>query len=192
MSARCAAAGVMGLALAALAPAVRAESAYVSDQLVISVTADAEGSGEKLASLHSGEQVEVLERQEDRVRIRYDGEHEGWVKSSYLSADPPARTRLEACTQELGTLRPQLSSMREELGSARAAAARVAAQPACPAAERATPTPARPLFDSGTGLQPGWGWVAGTGLVALAAGFLLGWRLLDRRIRQRYGGLKIY
>jgi len=37
-----------------------------------------------------------------------------------------------------------------------------------------------------------WGWMLVTALVALVAGFALGWRLLDRRIRKRYGGIKIY
>jgi hypothetical protein len=31
-----------------------------------------------------------------------------------------------------------------------------------------------------------------TALTFLAAGFILGWRVLDRRIRKRYGGIKIY
>ena len=28
--------------------------------------------------------------------------------------------------------------------------------------------------------------------LALIAGFVLGWRMLDRRIRRKYGGLRIY
>lgn len=45
-----------------------------------------------------------------------------------------------------------------------------------------------PLFDA----QPSWKWVIGASLVALIVGFALGWRTLDRRIRKKYGGLKIY
>jgi hypothetical protein len=45
-----------------------------------------------------------------------------------------------------------------------------------------------PLFDA----QPSWKWVIGASLVALAVGFAIGWRTLDRRIRKKYGGLKIY
>jgi hypothetical protein len=37
-----------------------------------------------------------------------------------------------------------------------------------------------------------WAWASGCSLIALALGFLLGWRALDRRIRRKYGGLKIY
>ena len=39
---------------------------------------------------------------------------------------------------------------------------------------------------------PAWGWLISVALLALAAGFVLGWRLLDRRIRRKYGGLRIY
>jgi hypothetical protein len=34
--------------------------------------------------------------------------------------------------------------------------------------------------------------VGGITLLALALGFALGWRMLDRTIRKKYGGLKIY
>jgi hypothetical protein len=37
-----------------------------------------------------------------------------------------------------------------------------------------------------------WHWIVGTAVVALVVGFLLGWRTLDRRIRKKYGGLRIY
>lgn len=41
-------------------------------------------------------------------------------------------------------------------------------------------------------IQPTWEWVIGASAAALIVGFLLGWRTLDRRIRKKYGGLKIY
>jgi hypothetical protein len=40
--------------------------------------------------------------------------------------------------------------------------------------------------------QTPWPWVLGTSVVMLLAGFVLGWKTLDRRIRQKYGGLRIY
>jgi len=40
--------------------------------------------------------------------------------------------------------------------------------------------------------QPTWGWVLGAAAIALVVGFMLGWRTLDRRIRKKYGGLRIY
>jgi len=40
--------------------------------------------------------------------------------------------------------------------------------------------------------QTPWPWVLGTSVVMLLAGFVLGWKTLDRRIRRKYGGLRIY
>jgi hypothetical protein len=40
--------------------------------------------------------------------------------------------------------------------------------------------------------RPTWLWALGSSLVALVIGFALGWRMLDRRIRAKYGGLRIY
>jgi hypothetical protein len=40
--------------------------------------------------------------------------------------------------------------------------------------------------------QTPWPLVLGTSFVMLLAGFVLGWKTLDRRIRQKYGGLRIY
>jgi hypothetical protein len=40
--------------------------------------------------------------------------------------------------------------------------------------------------------QTPWPLVVGTSFVMLLAGFVLGWKTLDRRIRQKYGGLRIY
>lgn len=48
--------------------------------------------------------------------------------------------------------------------------------------------PALPVLQ----LEPTWGWVLGASAVALVIGFMLGWRALDRRIRKKFGGLRIY
>jgi hypothetical protein len=40
--------------------------------------------------------------------------------------------------------------------------------------------------------RPVWHWALGSFVVALGLGFLLGWQMLDRRIRRKYGGLRIY
>ena len=40
--------------------------------------------------------------------------------------------------------------------------------------------------------HPVWHWALGSFLAALCLGFVLGWNALDRRIRRKYGGLRIY
>jgi hypothetical protein len=57
------------------------------------------------------------------------------------------------------------------------------------------PTPIRETVFLRSPDRPGqtpWPLVLGTSFVMLLAGFVLGWKTLDRRIRQKYGGLRIY
>jgi hypothetical protein len=78
---------------------------------------------------------------------------------------------------ELATLRAEVSRLQAELDAERAAAA-------LPAVEEGNAMPAP--------VRSAWEWVLAAALLALAAGFVLGWRVLDRRIRRKYGGLRIY
>jgi hypothetical protein len=85
---------------------------------------------------------------------------------------------------------PEAAGRDPEMAALRAEVARLQSELD---AERAAAVP--PADEAGPGLQPGrgaWVWLAATALLALALGFLLGWRLLDRRIRRMYGGLRIY
>ena len=67
------AAALAGVALAAglsLPGAARAQTLYVIEQLVVNVNSAPDGSGERVATLKSGERVEVLERSGDAVHVR--------------------------------------------------------------------------------------------------------------------------
>ncbi|HWZ62250.1 MAG TPA: hypothetical protein VNX02_04460 [Steroidobacteraceae bacterium] len=78
---------------------------------------------------------------------------------------------------ELQMLRAEVSRLQAELDAERAAAA-------LPAVEESGTIPAP--------TRGAWEWGLAATLLALAAGFVLGWRVLDRRIRRKYGGLRIY
>src|SRR5687768_11588032 len=112
------------------------EALYVIEQLVISVSTELDGSGERVASIRSGDRVEVLERQGEHVRVKLRTGAEGWGKSSYLSADPPLRERLDAQTQALEQARAQVTKLEAELAQARATAT--------PAEEPPAPIPPDP------------------------------------------------
>jgi hypothetical protein len=90
-------------------------------------------------------------------------------------AQPPAAAE-SAHEAEVAALRAEVNRLQSELDAERAAA---------------VPAPPEETAAAASARSP-WGWLAVTALLALAAGFLLGWRLLDRRIRRRYGGLRIY
>ncbi len=59
-------------------------------------------------------------------------------------------------------------------------------------AERAAALAAAEDLSGAQAPRGAWGWLAVAAVLALATGFVLGWRVLDRRIRRKYGGLRIY
>jgi hypothetical protein len=90
--------------------------------------------------------------------------------------------------------------------SAAATKAPAATTPATPPAPTAPPTtgaesgaPEQPAHEPpyfmtppDSPARPVWHWALGSFVVALGLGFALGWQMLDRRIRRKYGGLRIY
>lgn len=184
-------------------PVAQAETAYVIEQLVVGVSSTPDDSGERISSIKSGDRVELLERQDEQAHIRLQNGTEGWVKASYLSSDPPLQQRLEARTEEVSKLKADVAKLESELKAVRLAATAppAAAPAAAPSAaepsrnpDAARPSGNRPLFSNEprTRSTPSWKWTAGVGIASLLLGFALGWRMLDRRIRAKYGGLRIY
>jgi len=212
---------VAAIALGGVISVAHAETLYVIEQLVVSVNASPDGSGERVAQIHSGDHVELIERQDDLAHVRLASGEEGWVKASYLSSSLPLQDQLNVRSQELERVRQDNTRLEAELASARIAAA-VESAKAASAVARPAPTsapsvtanssvgsgespnasspaadaqPTEPsLFspDPFMPKRPRWVVALGLSLLALIVGFVLGWRMLDRRIRAKYGGLRIY
>jgi hypothetical protein len=192
--------------LSALVPctALRAESLYVVEQLVVSVASAPDASGERVATLKSGDRVELLERAGDQVHVRLAGGREGWVRGSYLSADEPLRVRLAQRDAEVARLGEELSHLKTQLRAnpAPPAAGGVASTPVSGAAPSPAPLvaaaqepgalPAGSLFSAGEHPHPPWPWTVAASLIGFGLGFGLGALMLDRHIRRKYGGLRIY
>jgi SH3 domain protein len=183
-----------GLLLMMTAGQAMAATAYVSDELVLGVYADENSQGQRLATLHSGATLETISVSGEFTQVRLPDGTTGWVKSSYLTTKEPAVVRVKQLEEELdrsrattpalaeAAARSEVQQLRRELDEARAApgAAASAAQTVADAPTLPMPGPVSP-------------WLAGAGLVvALAAGFWLGYATLARRVRSRFGGLKVY
>jgi hypothetical protein len=191
------------LLCALTAPAARAETLYVVEQLIVNVNSAPDASGERIATVKSGEGVEALERVRDEVHVKLAGGKDGWIRASYLSADEPLRPRLAERTAEVARLKEDVSRLQAQLDAARstgaalgggAAAAAPAALPAAASAEDSASPPPRALFAGAAqeGPRRVWPWALGAALLALCVGFALGALVLDRHIRRKYGGLRIY
>ena len=190
------------LSALAAAPAARAETAYVVEQLVVSVNSVPDASGERIATVKSGERLEVIERLRDEVHVQLAGGKDGWIRASYLSADEPLRPRLAASTaevarlkDELGRLQAQLDAARTTAGAAPGGGAAASAPPPAASAEDSASAPQGALFAGAVqedNPRRGWPWALAAVLLALCVGFVLGALVLDRHIRRKYGGLRIY
>jgi len=207
-------------ALAALPfAAAAAETAYVGDHVVAGVYATASAGGDKIAELATGDSVEVEGRDQGFTHVRLADGREGWIESGYLSADPPAASKLAALQPELQKLRAaaernaqtsaqatsdakRIAELQKALDAARvelAARAKPAVSPAAaPPAHAQTDSHADdelPIEPIGADLayrRTAWIWATVAALTTFGVGFVLGWRLLDRKVRARYGGLRVY
>jgi hypothetical protein len=190
------------------APMCPAGTAYVSDDLVLGVFAEQNQQGQRLTTLHSGARVETLESAGEYTHVQLDGGISGWVKSSFLVTHEPATVRVKALEEELNRahattpalaeaaarsevlqLKGELAAARSELQAARESVAAAAAPAVAHAAE--IPALPIPLYRRIQILQSPWGFGL-TAVVALLLGFWWGYGLLARRIKRRFGGLKVY
>jgi hypothetical protein len=203
---RRAAPGLLTFSLAA--PVAYGESVYVVEQLVAAVSSTPGSEGERVGQVKSGDKLELLERQADEAHVKLSNGKDGWIKSSYLSTEEPLQLRLNARIAELDRLKPEndklkqdVSRLQSELTSARATHAATPPPPTAATPPPATPaasapdTPIRETVFLRSPDRPGqipWTYLLGVSTVMLLVGFLVGWKTLDRRIRQKYGGLRIY
>lgn len=176
-----------------------AATAYVSDELVLGVYAEQNNQGQRLATLHSGTSVETLNQQGDFTQVRLADGTTGWVKTTFLTANEPAVVRVKRLEEELDRsrattpalaeaaarseverLKQELSAKQSELDAARAPGAPKPPAPGALAALDAAAAPHWPLL-AAAGL-----------LVGMAGGFWLGYALLARRVRDKFGGIKVY
>jgi hypothetical protein len=195
-----------------------AAPAYVSDELVLGLYAEQNNQGQRLATLHSGANLETLGVSGEFTQVRLNDGTTGWVKSAYLTTQEPATVRVKRLEEELDRsrattpalaeaaarseveqLKRELANKQSELDAARGALAAPApapgAAPGAAAPDMATTGSGAPggILAGIAAASPGYLWVGGAAMLAvLAFGFWLGYAALARRIRHKFGGLKVY
>jgi hypothetical protein len=189
---------------------LKAAAAYVSDELVLGVYAEQNGQGQRLATLHSGAAVETLGVNGEYTQVRLTDGTTGWVKSAYLTSQEPATVRIKQLQEEVdrnrattpglavAAARSELEQLKNELANKQSeleAARRALASPvpasggdaAGDAASTATPGGAMGVISAA---HP-WTLLIAVP-AALAGGFWLGYSTLARRVRKKFGGIKVY
>jgi hypothetical protein len=193
--------------LAVAATPVMAGTAYVTDELILGVFAEQNGQGQRLATLHSGAGLETLSVNGDSTQVRLSDGTTGWVKSAYLTTQEPATLRVKRLEEELdrsrattpalaeAAARSELEQLKQTLAGKQAELQSLEATLA--SRTGATDTLAANLAPgaagAGAGPPAGRAWMLALALAtALACGFWLGYAALARRLRQKFGGLKVY
>jgi hypothetical protein len=205
------------------APILHAETLYVIEQVVVNVNSAPDATGTRVATIKSGDTVEVLERQGDQIHVHLANGTEGWVRKSYLSEKEGLQHQLNERNAEVEKLKQDVARLQSDVAAAKAGPAPMtppaqahgktapttAAQSATPPTAAPAADPAQPGDEPNTTAdaaheppyfmtppeapaRPVWHWALGSFVVALGLGFVLGWQMLDRRIRRKYGGLRIY
>jgi uncharacterized protein YgiM (DUF1202 family) len=185
-----------GLALLALK--AFADTAYVSDELVLGVYAEENNQGQRLATLHSGSLVETLSVSGEYTQVRLGDGTTGWVKSSYLTNKEPAVVKVKRLEEELdrhrattpalaeAAARNEVLQLQRELAARQLEIDAIRVAAAAPA-EHAAVVPSRQLFGA-----MGAYLAAAAVVLSLLLGFWLGWATLARKVKRKFGGIKVY
>jgi SH3 domain protein len=188
------------IGLLALAAVAHADPAYVSDKLVVSVYAEANQDSDKIETLESGAQVDAMEKNEGYTHVKLTDGREGWIKSTYLTAQAPAIVRVKELErassapspklqEELKQLQAENGTLRGEVDSLKKAAAAARAQPVV---MKKDPEPVTIHTEEAPSQLNILSWGAASTIMGGLIGFGLGYRSLAKRIRDKYGNLKIY
>jgi SH3 domain protein len=106
---------VLALTFILIAFKVSAESfVYITDQIDIPIRSDQNFGNNIIRVLPSGTELSLLQSTEDGwVQIQFD-DTIGWIKSFYLSKDPPAREELKKLTRTSNTNKLLISKLASE------------------------------------------------------------------------------
>lgn len=189
---------------------------YVSDKLVLNVYAQADQSGGRVATIQTGDSIDELERSGDMVHVRLEDGREGWVGAKYLTSDAPAAVRLrelqrdqklpasvpaepdKKSLEEIARLKKENAALQGQVNELQT---RLTAIGSTAEAAPAEEPPSEPdVMEEETAEQPTivitggpawWMWFIAIVLTG-ALGYASGYQTLARRLRRKFGGLKIY
>jgi hypothetical protein len=194
------------------------EQRFVSDKLVLNVYSEPDSSSSRVATIQTGDAVEELERSGNMVRVRLEDGREGWVGANYLTRDAPAIVRLRELQREQTTgvsapvpdkksideiarLKKENSALQAQTSELQSRLAAAVAPPEPVDDESASPldTPEPEVASEQEAFAGAvspvnsawWAWLIAV-VLAGGLGFASGYQMLARRIRRKFGGLRIY
>lgn len=114
---------ILTLALTAAGALHAEETAYVTDDLTITMRTGESTAHQVLRVLKSGTRVTILETHDDTgySHVTIEGGDDGWVLTRLLSKTPGAQQRLEAAQASLKKVREELKQAQQKLESSTSA-----------------------------------------------------------------------
>lgn len=95
-------------------------SAWIVDQLYLSLYPEPDSDAERLSLMVSGDRVERLDETENGfVRVRLQDGTSGWVNDQYLVDEPPARVRIDEVEAERDRLADEVAEQSDTIASLR-------------------------------------------------------------------------
>lgn len=189
-------------ALLAFAPALAAQTAYVTDNLRLGLHRAEDTSDRAFRTLESGQELTILTRGPLYAQVRLPDGTEGWVKAGFLVDDKPARLIVDQTRAELERVQKELTDTREAFSGSAGRIAELERRTAEQAGELASARASvSELRDENDGFRRSmslyqfslpWPMVLGAAAVSLVLGFVAGMWWIDHRSRRRHGGFRIY
>jgi len=171
---------------------------YVTDELRLGLYRTEETTGRTIKTLISGARLTVLERALMSIRVRTEDGDEGWVKTAYIVDKEPARSRLAGLEAEAEQTRTRLAETEAALETSLETQQQLVDELAATKQGiadlpglRAENKTLRATLEAG-GIRVPLTWFLVAMVVSLLLGGLFGYWLLDRRVRSRFGGLRVY
>jgi SH3 domain protein len=179
-----------------------AETAYVTDNLRLGLHEAADTSDRAFQTLDSGQELEIISRDQFYANVRLPDGTTGNVKVGYLVFDKPAKlivaetqAEVERLTSELKKLEADFAAPAQTIASLETQLEQ--SQAAVEVSAASTGELTREVEDL-RGKQQQYkfslpiSWVGSAMFVCLLAGFLGGLWWIDHRSRKRHGGIRIY
>jgi len=92
-----------------------AQSAFVTDKVIIDIFSEKTSQGEVLKSLPSGTIVEILAREEPYTKIRTSNKTIGWIESKYLTNEKPTQLEYLQLVSKYNSLNEKLKDYQTRL-----------------------------------------------------------------------------
>ena len=178
------------------------ETAYITDNLRLGLHRAPDTSDRAFRTLESGQELEIVSRNQYYANVRLPDGVQGYVKAAYLVFDKPAKLVVAETVRSNENLKQELESMKAAFAAPAATIESLKKEIAAKdAALQESVARIEVLAEENTDYQNRFGqykyslpfkWVAGAMFVCTLGGFLLGHWWIDYQSRKRHGGVRVY